>query len=123
MNDILEYNGYYAKIQFSPEDQVFFGKLIGINDLVTFEGDTVKGLQKAFRESVDDYIETCKECNKNPEKVYKGVFNVRIPADLHRQAALAAAINNVTLNDFVRHALDQAVSTEHNPPVVKPVKH
>lgn len=112
MNDILQYKGYYAEIHFSAEDEVFFGKIIGINDLINFEADSVKDLKKSFREAVEDYLETCKELQKDPEKTYKGSFNVRISSGLHKKAALMAAIKNVTLNDYVRHALDFTISRE-----------
>ena len=112
MNDILTYKGYYAEIHFSGEDEVFFGKLIGINDLVNFEADSVKGLKKAFIEATEDYLKTCRQLGKSPEKTYKGSFNVRVPSHLHRQAALVATIKNITLNDFVRYALDFTISKE-----------
>jgi predicted HicB family RNase H-like nuclease len=110
MNDILEYKTYYGEVHFSAEDEVFYGKVIGINDLVSFEGSTVKELKKAFHEAVDDYLATCKEFGKDPEKTYKGSFNVRIPSELHRQAARYAALKNMTLNDFVRHAIATIVT-------------
>jgi predicted HicB family RNase H-like nuclease len=110
MNDLLEYKGYYADVHFNADDEVFHGKVIGINDLINFEGSTVKELKKAFHEAVDDYLDTCKEIGKDPDKTYKGSFNVRIPSELHRKAAQYAAINKMTLNDFVRHAIDNILS-------------
>lgn len=110
MNDILQYKSYYAEVHFSSDDELFFGKIIGINDLVTFEGATVKELKNAFHEAVDDYLETCKQVGKEPEKTYKGSFNVRIPSELHRQAATAASLKKMTLNDFVRQAIDNMLS-------------
>lgn len=110
MNDILQYKGYYANVQFNAEDEVFFGRIIGINDLISFEGTTVKELKSAFKEAVDDYLETCIELKKEPEKMYKGSFNVRIPSELHRQAALISASKNISLNDFVRNAINQAIN-------------
>jgi predicted HicB family RNase H-like nuclease len=68
MNDTLEYKTYYATVHFKPDDEVFHGKIIGINDLVSFEGTTVKELKKAFHEAVEDYLETCEELGKDPEK-------------------------------------------------------
>lgn len=112
MNDILKYKDYYAEIHFSSEDEVFFGKLIGINDLVSFESDSVKGLKKAFIEATEDYLKTCKQLKKNPEKAYKGSFNVRVTSDLHRKAATIASIKNITLNDFVKYALDSTIAKE-----------
>ncbi len=109
MNDVLEYRGYYASVHFSSEDDVFDGKLLGIDDLVNFEGTSVKELKKAFRESVDDYLETCKELGKEPNKTYKGTFNIRISVDLHKAAAVYAAKNNISLNDFVKKAIQYAL--------------
>ena len=112
MNDILKYKTYFAEIHFSAEDEVFYGKLIGINDLVNFEADSVKGLKNAFIEATEDYLNTCKQINKNPDKVYKGSFNVRVSADLHRKAAIAATLKNITLNDFIKYAIDTTITKE-----------
>jgi predicted HicB family RNase H-like nuclease len=109
MNDIVEYKGYYASLHFSSEDEVFYGRLLGIDDLVNFEGASVKELKKAFHEAVDDYLQTCEELGKEPNKTYKGTFNVRIPTDLHKEAAIYAAIQNVSLNDFVKTAINYAL--------------
>lgn len=109
MNDILIYKDYYASVHFSAEDEVFFGKILGINDLVSFEGASVKELKKAFHEAVEDYLETCEQLGKEPNKTYKGTFNVRIPTDLHKEASVYAAINNISLNDFVKTAINYAL--------------
>lgn len=105
MNDIIQYQNYYASVQFSAVDEVFYGKILGINDLVSFEGSSVKELKDSFKEAVEDYIETCAEIGKTPEKTYKGTFNVRVPSNLHKEAALFAAGHNITLNEFVKLAL------------------
>ncbi len=115
MNDILEYKSYYATVNFNAEDEVFHGRIIGINDLVNFEGTTVRELKKAFHEAVEDYLTTCKELGKEPEKTYKGSFNVRIPSELHRQAARYASIQNMSLNDFVRHAINYVLTKSKDP--------
>lgn len=72
MKDIIEYNGFLASIHFNSDDEIFFGKIEGIEDLVSFEGESVKHLKKAFKESVDDYLELCHKANKSPEKSFKG---------------------------------------------------
>lgn len=109
MSNYLKYKDYMATLEYSAEDEVFYGKLFGINDLVTFEGASVKDIKTAFQEAVEDYVQTCKALNKNPEKTFKGSFNIRISADLHKNAAFAAAQNSVSLNDFVRGAIQYAV--------------
>ena len=105
MNDILQYKSYYAAIHFSAVDEVFYGKILGINDLVSFEGSSVKELKKAFKDAVEDYIETCQEIGKSPDKTYKGSFNVRVSTELHKEASIFAAVNNITLNELVKTAL------------------
>ena len=106
----LEYKGYIANVSFSPEDEVFYGKIFGINDLVTFESDSAKELKIAFIEAVEDYLATCAELGKDPDKVFKGVFNVRIPSSLHKDAVTLAVKNKMTLNDFVGKAISFAIS-------------
>lgn len=113
MKNYLEYNGYIGTIEFSAEDKVFYGKLEGINDLVTFEGTSVNELEESFRESVTDYLETCKALGKSPDKVYKGTFNVRVSQELHQQAALLAAKAGMNLNDVVKRALSYIVRNEN----------
>jgi predicted HicB family RNase H-like nuclease len=105
MSDIIQYQNYYASVQFSSADEVFYGKILGINDLVSFEGSSVKELKQSFKEAVEDYLETCEAIGKVPEKTYKGTFNVRVPSNLHKEAALFAAGHNITLNEFVKLAL------------------
>ena len=109
MNDLLTYKEYYATVHFNNNDEVFFGKLEGINDLVSFEGKSVTTLKKAFREAVIDYIETCKQLGKEPEKAYKGSFNVRVASKLHKEAAIVASQKNISLNQFVQAAISYAV--------------
>jgi predicted HicB family RNase H-like nuclease len=109
MNDILQYKDYVASIHFSSADEVFYGKILGIDDLINFEGASVKELKKSFQEAIEDYLETCKELGKKPNKTYKGTFNIRIGTELHRDAAVYAAIQNMSLNDFVKTAIDFAL--------------
>ena len=109
MSDLLTYKGYNGSAHYSAADEVFYGKLEGIDDLVSYEGTSVKELIKAFNEAVEDYLETCREIGKEPNKTYKGSFNVRIPAELHRNAAIFAASAAISLNDFVKTAIQYAL--------------
>jgi predicted HicB family RNase H-like nuclease len=105
MNDILQYQNYYASVHFSAADEVFYGRILGINDLISFEGASVQELKAAFEEALEDYLETCATIGKTPEKTYKGTFNVRVSSALHKEAAIFAAVHNITLNEFVKKAL------------------
>ncbi|TDG35950.1 type II toxin-antitoxin system HicB family antitoxin [Pedobacter changchengzhani] len=105
MNDILQYKNYYATVHFSAVDEIFYGKLLAVNDLISFEGYSVKELKVAFEEAVDDYLQTCEAIGKVPDKTYKGTFNVRVSSNLHKEASLFAAFYDITLNEFVKKAL------------------
>jgi predicted HicB family RNase H-like nuclease len=110
MSDTMTYKGYIGSVHYSEEDEVFHGKLEAINDLIMFEGTSVKELKKAFHEAVDDYIETCKEMGREPQKPFKGSFNVRISSDLHRKAVEKATRQGVSLNQFVQKALEEKIA-------------
>jgi len=105
MTNTMKYKNYYGSVEFSNEDSVFWGKIIGINDHITYEGDSVETLRNNFQEAVDDYFEICIEIGKNPEKAYKGTFNVRIAPALHRELAIYSTAQGKTLNSTVEEAI------------------
>ncbi len=110
MKDVLTYKDYVATVHYSAEDEAFYGQIEGINDLVSFEGQSVSDLKAAFIEAIEDYIETCKENGREPEKKYKGSFNIRIAPELHKQASLLAIKENVSLNQFVEKAISEKIN-------------
>jgi predicted HicB family RNase H-like nuclease len=105
MKNELKYKNYSGSVEFSADDNVFFGKIVGIRDVVTFEGDTVKTLVKAFHNAVDDYLATCKELEKDPDREFRGSFNVRIKPDVHRLISIKSAALKISLNHFVEKVL------------------
>ncbi|TCC98355.1 type II toxin-antitoxin system HicB family antitoxin [Pedobacter hiemivivus] len=112
MKNYFEYEGYIGSVEFSAEDRVFFGKIHGINDLVTFEGASVNELESAFKDAIIDYLKTCKELGKKPNKTYKGSFNVRVSEKLHQDSALLAKKKGVNLNELVKASLSYMVQHE-----------
>lgn len=109
MKDIFQYKGFLGSVHFSSEDECFFGKIEGIDDLVTFEGQDVKDLKKAFRQAVDDYEELCKVTGKPLHKSYKGSFNVRITPELHKKAVQKSLLLGISLNQLVQKAIEEEV--------------
>jgi len=108
----LKHKGYVGSSNISHEDNCLFGKIEFINDLVTYEGQTPEELKAAFIEAVDDYIETCKELGQEPEKPFKGSFNVRLGPDLHKRAALKAKQENISLNQLIIEAVEKALEPD-----------
>lgn len=107
MKDVLRYKGFLGSVHFSADDDCFFGRVEGVDDLVTFEGRDVEGLKSAFREAVEDYLVLCKESGKTPLRSYGGSFNIRMPADLHRKAALRSVVLGISLNQLVQQAVEK----------------
>ncbi len=107
MENTLQYKGYFTNIAFSVEDKVLHGKIEGIDDLVTFESDSILDIEEEFHNAVDDYLDFCKEVGKEPTKAYKGSFNVRIDPQLHKKIALEAAKKGISLNQAVEKAIEQ----------------
>ena len=105
MSDLMEHKGHFGSVHFSAEDEVFHGRLEFIRDLVTYEGTTAKGLKKAFREAVDDYLAFCSNEGRAPDVPLKGSFNLRTGRELHRQAMLYAHRQGQSLNAVVTEAL------------------
>jgi len=101
----LEYNGYTGTIEYSTEDKLLYGKVIGIRGLISFEGKTGLQLEKNFKAAIHEYLDDCKENGIDPDKPFKGSFNVRIPAELHRQVALRAVELNTSLNALVTESI------------------
>ena len=107
MKDILKYKDFIGSVHYSTEDEVFFGKLEGIDDLVTFEGKCVDELKSSFREAIEDYLEICKSTGKSHQKSYRGSFNIRINPDLHKQAANKSVELGISLNQLVEKAISE----------------
>ncbi|MBT8234241.1 MAG: type II toxin-antitoxin system HicB family antitoxin [Saprospiraceae bacterium] len=110
MTDRIKFKEFIGSVHFSAEDEVFYGKIEGINDLVTFEGTSVRQLKKAFKEAVEDYTDLCKEAGKEIFKSFKGTFNIRINPELHSKAFEKAVIEGKTLNQFVKDAIEHKVN-------------
>ena len=106
----MRYKGYYGSVNFDADDLIFYGKLEFINALVSYEGETAKEINAAFKEAVDDYLEICTAREAQPEKPFKGSLNIRIGRDLHEKAALIAKeIGCSSLNEFIKQALNHEI--------------
>ena len=112
MNSMLEYKGYHATIEYDADDEIFVGEVFGIVDVLCFHGTSIDELKRMFQQSIDNYLELCEKVGKEPEKEFKGTFNVRITPELHKKAALAAAAEKITLNQYVMKAIEKSFETE-----------
>lgn len=105
--DTLIYKDYIGSVKFSAEDEMFYGKIEHISDLVIFESDNAHGLKIAFEEAVDDYLAFCQEKGVNPDKPFKGTFNVRLKPSTHKLIHQKAIQQGMSLNKFIEKTLEK----------------
>lgn len=109
MHNTMKYKTYVGSVEFSEAKECFFGNVLGIRKDISYEGEDVRSLIRNFHEAVDDYLADCSEAGTEPEKAYKGTFNVRVSENLHREAALYGLNNNMSLNSVVENAMQNMV--------------
>mgnify|MGYP006305305715 CR=1 FL=1 len=108
MQNVLEYKGYYGSVEFDSRDEQLHGRLIGISDIISYEGQSVEELKKDFRAAVDDYLDTCREMDREPEKPFSGRLMVRMPRELHAAVSMKAKEHGESLNAWIVETLSRA---------------
>jgi predicted HicB family RNase H-like nuclease len=112
MSQTLHHNGYDGSVEYSAEDRILHGSLLGIRDMVTYEGSDVDSLEANFKAAIEEYLAFCEAEGKTPDRPFKGSFNVRVGADLHKRAALFAEEHHQKLNHVVSQALETFLAVE-----------
>lgn len=107
MKSLMQYKGYHGSVEYTDEDGALFGKVQFVRALISYEGKDVRALRADFVAAVDDYLAACKKRGQEPERPFKGSFNVRVGRTLHRRLALAAARRGVSLNQLITEALER----------------
>ena len=120
---MLEYKGYIGKVEFDDEAEIFHGEVINLRDVITFQGRSVAELRKAFKESINDYLEFCAERHESPEKPFSGNFTVRLDPELHRKIYLQARISDKSLNSWVTEILKSTLDAESDQPIYSKKAH
>ncbi len=109
---MMEYKGYVGKVEIDDDAGILHGEVINVRDVITFEGESVDEVQKAFRDSVDDYLDFCAKRKESPEKPFSGKFVLRLPAELHRKVYIQAKLEDKSLNGWVTDVLETALENE-----------
>jgi len=105
---MINYKGYVGKIEFDADAEIFHGEVMNTRDVITFQGRSVTELKRAFKESINDYIEFCESRGEEPEKPFSGRLNLRLSPDLHRLAYLAASKEGMSLNTWFVNTVSRA---------------
>jgi predicted HicB family RNase H-like nuclease len=106
---MMQYKGYIGKVEFDAEAGILHGEVVGIRDAVTFQGKSVREVERAFRDSVDDYLAFCASRGERPDKPCSGKFVVRVNSDLHHQLDMLARASGKSLNTVVTEFLEKEV--------------
>ena len=106
----MMYKGYSGKVEYDDEAGIFYGEVIGLRDVVTFKGTSVKELQKSFKESIDEYLAFCKRMGKTPDLPASGRLILRFPPELHSRAVVIAKSEGKSLNSWVAEAVKEKLS-------------
>ena len=109
---MMQYKGYIGKVEFDPDARILHGEVAGIRDVVTFQADSIEEIEKAFHDSVDDYLAFCKQRGEQPDQPFSGHFVVRTDSDLHRQLNMLAKASGKSLNAVVVECLKREVANE-----------
>ncbi len=107
---MMEFNGYLGKVEFDDEAGLFHGEVLNTRDVITFQGDSVPKLRRAFKDSVRDYLAFCAERGEEPDKPFSGQFVTRVTPELHRRMSIAASIAGKSLNSWVSDQLERGVA-------------
>lgn len=105
----MAYKGYVGAFDYDPEADLFHGEVVNLRDVVTFQGRSVEELKQALAESVEDYLDFCRQEGVEPGKPYSGKLHLRIGPDLHRAAAGAAAVSGKSLNAWIVDAMAESL--------------
>lgn len=107
---MMKYKGYTGHVEYDDEAKIFHGEVLGIKDVVTFQGTTVDEIDQAFKDSVDDYLAFCTERGEEPDRPFSGKFNLRIPPGLHAKLSIAAQLQGESLNNYITKMLKRLVA-------------
>ena len=105
---MLNYKSYTGHVEFDDEAGLFHGEVLDLRDVVTFQGKSVVELEKAFKDSVDDYLEFCEERGEEPDKPFSGKLMLRLPPELHRKVYTSSKREGKSLNQWIAERLDKA---------------
>jgi len=107
---MMKYKGYYGVVHYDDEAKIFHGEVINTKTVITFQGTTVSEIETSFQDSIDDYLDWCRERNKEPEKPFSGKFVLRLSPELHRRLNIKAKADKKSLNTFIVQTLERAAA-------------
>ena len=106
---MMTYKNYIAKVDFDSKAKLFHGEVLGTQDVITFQGKSVSELEKAFKDSIEDYLDFCEKKKKKPEKSFSGKLNLRLDPDTHRKVAVLSVAGEASINQWINEAIEEKI--------------
>lgn len=107
----MKYKGYQGHVSFDEDAKFFHGEVVGLRDVITFQGTSIDELEQAFKDSVDEYLDFCRELGRDPEKPFSGRLVLRLPPETHEKASLEAKSNGMSLNAWINAEINQQIES------------
>ena len=104
---MMKYKGFFGRVEYDDDSKVFHGEILGLKDIIVFQGKTVEELEQSFRASIDTYLALCEQRGEKPEKTFSGTFNLRVDPDLHARLSIRAKAVGLSLNSYIAEKLKQ----------------
>lgn len=109
----MAYKGYTGTVEYGPADRIFHGRVVGITDIISFQGTSVEELEEDFRAGIDSYLEGCRERGVEAQRPYSGRFVLRLPPEVHRDASIAARLDRTSMNEWINEAIRMRLDAEN----------
>lgn len=113
MKNIMTYKGYSASMEFDPDDKIIVGRVLNIDDIISFHAESVDGFEQAFHQSIDDYLQACEQLEQAAEKPASGKLMLRISPKIHAAALKSAQKSGQSMNKWVENLLEQTLHPQH----------
>jgi predicted HicB family RNase H-like nuclease len=109
----MSYRGYKGYFEYDGKADIFHGQVIGIRDVITFQGRSIDDLKVALKDSIDDYLEMCEQEEKSPDKPFSGKFSLRLPPEVHSKVAQAAASSHKSINSWITDVVENNLEKQN----------
>ncbi len=110
---MMSYRGYKGYFEYDEKADIFHGQVIGIRDVITFQGRSIDDLKVALKDSIDDYLEMCEQEDKSPDKPFSGKFSLRLPPEVHSKVAQAAASAHKSINSWITDVVENNLEKQN----------
>ena len=110
---MMSYRGYKGYFEYDEKADIFHGQIIGIRDVITFQGRSIDDLKAALKDSINDYLEMCEQEEKSPDKPFSGKFSLRLPPEVHSKVAQAAASSHKSINSWITDVVENNLEKQN----------